>query len=170
MDVYEAIEKRCSVRAYQAREVQEDTLLRVLNAGRLAPSARNLQTWKFVVVRDPEVRARLAEAAEQPFVGEAPVVVAVVALDPDSTMFCGIPRGPVDCAIAIDHMTLAAVTEGLGTCWIGHFAQDACKAILNVPESAKIIEMMVLGYPASPGGAKSRKPLEEIVCYDRFDG
>ncbi len=142
MDVYEAIRTRCSVRAYEDRPIEDDVLLRVLDAGRLAPSARNLQSWKFVVVRDREILRRLAGAAEQPFVGEAAVVIAVVTLDPDSTMHCGVPRGPVDGAIAIDHMTLAAVAEGLGSCWIGHFDQGACREILGVPDSAQIIEML----------------------------
>jgi nitroreductase len=77
----------------------------------------------------------------------------------------------VDCAIAIDHMTLAAVAEGLGTCWIGHFEQDACRKILGIPDDAQIIELLPLGYPAGGAehpGSKPRKPLEELVCWDRF--
>jgi nitroreductase len=77
----------------------------------------------------------------------------------------------VDCAIAIDHMTLAAVAEGLGTCWIGHFDQDACRKVLGVPASAVIIELLPLGYPA-PGAeapkTKPRKPMNQVVCYERF--
>jgi len=168
MDVYEAIEKRYSVRSYEDRPVEAEKLQRVLNAGRLAPSARNLQDWKFVVVQDGQVRSRLAQAAGQAFLGTAPVVIAVVTLVPERTMYCGIPAGPVDCAIAIDHMTLAAVAEGLGTCWIGHFDQDACCKILQVPPSAKIVEMLALGSPAGKAGRKSRKPLDEVVCHDRF--
>jgi nitroreductase len=168
MDLYEAIRNRRSIRAYQHRPVEEDKLSRVLEAGRLSPSARNTQARKFVVVRDEELRKALAEAAEQAFIAHAPVVVAVVSLEPDRMMHCGVPSGPVDCAIAIDHMTLAATAEGLGTCWIGHFDQDACCEILDVPPGAKIIELMVLGYPAEEPKARPRKKPEEVYCYEKF--
>jgi len=169
MDVYEAIEKRCSVRTYADRAIDDETLGRILNAGRLAPSGRNTQSWTFIVVRDAERRAALAEAAEQPFIAQAPVVLAVVDTGGGHVMFCGVPAGPVDCAIAIDHMALAATAEGIGSCWIGHFNQDACKSILNVPQDYCIIEMLPLGYPASTGDTpKKRKPLAEIVAYETF--
>ena len=168
MELYEAMEKRYSVREYQDRPVEPDKLRRVLDAGRIAPSARNAQEWKFLVVQDADLRRRMARRAEQPLLAKAPVVVAVVSTDPERVMRCGVPAGPVDCAIAIDHMTLAAVAEGLGTCWIGSFDQDACCELTDVPPSAQIVELMVLGYPADSPGPKSRKSLDEVVCYERF--
>jgi len=168
MDLFEAINNRYSVRSYRDKPVEQEKLRRILEAGRVAPTATNRQELKFVVVRDADVRRRLAEAADQPFIGEAPVVIAVVGLTPDAKVHCGVPTDPVDCAIAIDHMTLAAVAEGLGTCWIGHFNQEACCKILAVPASAKIIELLPLGYSAGKSKAKSRKPLEQLVCYDKF--
>jgi len=168
MDVYEAIEKRYSVREYQDRAIEEDKLQRVLDAGRIAPSARNRQEWKFVVVRDAAMRRSLADAAGQPFLTGAAAIIAVVGLKPEQVMHCGVPTDPVDCAIAIDHMTLAAVAEGLGTCWIGHFEQDSCRGLLEVPSSAKIIELLALGYPAGKPGTKKRKPAEEVICRERF--
>jgi len=168
MDVYDAIRQRRSVRKYEDRDIPDNVLKRVLEAGILAPTGRNNQEWKFVVVRDPDTRKRLAEAAEQKFVASAPVVVAVVSLDPVREMYCGIQAGPVDCAIVIDHMTLAAVAEGLGSCWIGHFDQDKSRDILGVPDPAKIIEMLVLGYPADEAGDKKRKSPDELVCWESF--
>ena len=168
MDVYEAIENRYSVRSYESRPIEEEKLQRVLNAGRLAPSARNRQEWKFVVARDEKIRQQLAKAAGQPFLAQAPVIVAVVSTEPTHVMLCGVESAPVDCAIAIDHLTLAAVAEGLGTCWIGHFDQDSCCTILNVPAPARIIELLPMGYPADSASGKSRKPIEEVVAYDRF--
>jgi len=168
MDVYEAIKKRCSVRTYEDRPVEDDKLQRILDAGRHAPSGNNRQEWKFVVVRDEKLRSGLAKAADQAFVGQAPVVIAVVGLNPERVMACDIPADPVDCAIAIDHMTLAAVAEGLGTCWIGHFDQDASRKLLGVPASAKIIELLPMGYPAVAPKPKKRKDLSEVVCYDKF--
>ena len=168
MDVYEAIRTRSSTRAFEPREVEQDKLLRILDAGRLAPSGRNTQEWRFVVVRDARRRRELARSADQPFLADAPVIIAVVSFAGDRLMHCGIPAGPVDCAIAIDHMALAATAEGLGSCWIGHFDQQACCRILHVPHDAKIIEMLILGYPAGSAGAKKRKPLDEIVSYEQM--
>jgi len=168
VDVYEAIQCRRSVRTYEDAPIDPAQLARVLEAGRLAPTARNRQEFKVIVVRDAATRAALAEAAEQPFIATAPVVLAVVGLTPGNTMSCGIPTDPVDCAIVIDHMVLAAVAEGLGACWIGHFDQDACRRILSVPDSAAIIELLPLGHPGGAGGAKSRKSLEEVVAYEKF--
>lgn len=168
MDTYEAIEKRYSVRAYEDRPVDQETLERILNAGRIAPSGRNDQAWKFVVTRDRPRIESLAEAAAQPWMAKAPVIIAVVSTDPEKIMHCDVPAGPVDCAIAIDHMTLAATAEGLGTCWIGHFDQQKCCEILNVPASAQIIELLPIGYPAVEAGAKKRKSLDELVCREQF--
>ena len=168
MDLYEAIEKRYSVRSYQDRQVEQDKLDRILNAGRIAPSANNKQDWKFVVTRSGERREALSKAADQPFIAQAPVIIAAISTNPDRMMHCGVPAGPVDCAIAIDHMTLAAVAEGLGTCWLGHFDQDACCELLGVPAGAKIIELFTLGYPAGSPREKSRKAMEEVVCYESF--
>ena len=168
MDVYEAIEKRYSVRSYQPRPIEQDTLDQILNAGRLAPSARNRQEWKFVVVRDESLRRALAKAADQPFLAQAPVILAMVATENTQVMHCGVPASPVDCAIAIDHITLAAVAEGLGTCWIGHFDQAAARKVLGVPDSHTIIELLPMGYPAVKGPTKSRKPLAEVVVYDKL--
>ena len=168
MDVYAAIANRFSVREYADRPVEDDKLHRILDAGRLAPSGCNRQAWKFVVVRGAELRGSLAQAAQQSFVGEAPVVIAVVGLDPKRIMHCGMPADPVDCAIATDHMTLASTAEGLGTCWIGHFDQDACRQLLGVPDGAMIVELMLLGYPSVDPRAKARKQLDDVVCYERF--
>jgi len=168
MDVYDAIRQRRSVRKFEDRDIEDDVLTRVLDAGILAPSARNTQEWKCVVVRDAETINLLAEASEQEFIARAKVVVAVVSLDPDRKMYCGIPVGPVDCAIVIDHMTLAGVAEGLGSCWIGHFDQDKCCTILDVPPPAKIIEMLVMGYPADTPGEKKRKSPADLICREKF--
>jgi len=168
MDLYQAIQARYSVRAYQDRPVEIDKLQRVLDAARLAPSARNMQDMKIVVARDPAVRRGLVAASGQEWMRQAPLILAVVSTHPERVMFCKVASGPVDCAIAIDHMTLAAVAEGLGSCWIGHFDQDRTREALGVPESAKIVELMALGYPADAPGRKKRKPLDELVCYDAF--
>jgi nitroreductase len=172
MDVYEAIRTRKSIRAWAERDVEEAALRRVLEAGRLAPSAKNLQEWRFVVVRDPATRAELTEAAKgQRFVGEAPVVIACCAETDGHVMSCGQLCYPIDVAIAIDHMTLAAVAEGLGTCWIGAFHEDKVKEILGIPDAVRVVELLPLGYPADPAAEeKSRLDLDAILHLDRWGG
>ncbi len=167
MDVYEAIETRYSVRAYTDKPVESDKLRRVLEAGRLSPSARNRQQRKFIVVRDLECRKALAAASEQPWMAQAQVIIAVVGLA-DYAMSCGVPADPVDCAIAMDHVSLAAVAEGLGSCWVGHFDQDKCRKLLDVPQSATIIQLLTVGYTTGKAGPKNRLPYDKVVCDEKY--
>lgn len=169
MEIREAIRKRESIRAYLDKPVPEEKLINVLEAARLAPSAMNSQPVKLVVVRDAGKRKALAQAANgQTFVGEAPVIIAAVATNTSYVMSCGIPSHPVDLAIAVDHMTLAAVDEGLGTCWIGAFSQEKVKGILDIPDNYRVVTLLPLGYPKRESGLKRRKPLEELVCYETY--
>lgn len=169
MDVKEAIRMRRSVRSYKNKEIPEEYLNTILEAARLAPSARNKQSWKFIVVKDKEKRESLAQAAaNQDFVGEAPVIIVAVTLNPDYVMRCGVPAYAVDLAIATDHMTLQAVELGLGTCWIGAFYQDEVKKILQIPDEYKVVALLPVGYSSTSGDYKNRKSLDEIVCYEIF--
>jgi len=173
MDVMEAIRTRHSVRSYADKPVEDTKLEAVLEAGRLAPSAKNMQEWRFVVVRDPETRQKLIAAAKnQAFVGEAPVVIACCAENADYVMSCGQLSYPIDVAISIDHMTLKAVEEGLGTCWIGSFYEDQVKAILGIPKKTRVVEMLTLGYPkpGETGRPKSRLDMKEIVHWEKWGG
>jgi nitroreductase len=169
MELMETIKRRRSVRSYQDKDVEEDKLLRVLEAGRLAPSAKNMQDWKFVVVRDPRLRRKLAEAARnQEFVGQAPVVIVACGTS-DYVMTCGQLTYPIDVSIALDHMTLAAVEEGLGTCWIGAFYEEKVKEILQIPQPIRVVALLPLGYPtAEQAKPTPRKSLKEIAAYDKW--
>ena len=169
MEVHQAIQKRKSIRSYRDEPIPENKLQKVLEAARLAPSASNLQQWKFVVVRDAEKRRQLSIAAQgQPQVAKAPAVIAGVATNTQRIMLCGVPTYPVDLAIALDHMTLAAVNEGLGSCWIGHFSQEQVREILGIPDNYTVVCLLTLGIPAEEGGPKLRKPLNEIISYESF--
>jgi nitroreductase len=172
VDVYEAIRTRKSVRSYQNRPVEPEKLRRVMEAARLAPSARNDQEWRFVVVTDRAKRERLAgEASGQGFIAEAPVVIAACAETDHRTMPCGQKAYPIDVAIAIDHLTLAAVAEGLGTCWIGAFDPEVVRRILGIPPSVAVVELLPLGYPREPRPVpKSRLPYDTIVRMERWAG
>ncbi len=169
MNIYELIEKRRSVRKFRDEEIPEEKLKRVLNAGRMAPSIHNAQDYIFVVVKDKKKREALKEAAaSQEFVAEAPVIIAPVSTKPEYVMSCDVPAYAVDVAIAIDHMTLAAVEEDLGTCWVGAFDQKKAKEILNIPEKYKVVELLPIGIPYDRPSVKSRKNILEIVRYDEF--
>jgi len=169
MTVMEAIKARRSIRGYLDRPVEEEKLDRVLEAARLAPSARNKQDWKFVVVKDYDTRQKLVQAAKnQAFVGEAPVVIAACGTDPDYTMACGQPSSTIDVSIAVAHMCLQAVCEGLGTCWLGAYDEGEVRKILGIPDSARVIALVPLGYPKEIPNAKPRNPMNEIVCYDQW--
>ncbi len=147
----------------------DEIIDQILEAARLAPSGNNRQAWKFVVITEAQRRKELAEAARhQDFVAEAPVVIAAVGLDPNRIMSCEIPADPVDVAIAVEHIVLAATAEGLGSCWIGAFSQNRVREILQIPETYKVIELLVIGYPADKPRPKQRKLLKEIVCYEKF--
>jgi nitroreductase len=171
LDVYEAIRKRKSVRRYKDKDVEQEKLIRILKAARLAPSAANKQEWRFVVVRDKEKRKKLSDAARgQNFVAEAPVVIACCAETDYHEMTCGQLCYPIDVAIAIDHITLAAVEEDLGTCWIGAFYEDKAKDILDIPDRIRIVELLTLGYPTDDSiKKKSRLPMESIVKFEKWE-
>jgi nitroreductase len=170
MNVMEAIKKRCSVRSYQNRPVEIEKVDKILEAARLAPSASNRQEWRFVVVQDRAIRQRLMAAAKnQTFVGEAPVVIACCAKTDNHIMTCGQMCYPIDVAIAIEHMALEATEEGLGTCWVGAFYEDQAREILGIPQDIRVVELLVLGYPAKPPSThKDRLGIEEIVMHERW--
>lgn len=170
LEVYEAIDKRISVRAYDHRPVPDDVLARVLETGRIAPSASNVQPWHFIVVRDPTRRKMLSEGKWAKFLTESPVVIAG----------CGNKEASpewhvVDVTIAMQQMVIAATAEGLGTCWIGSFYEDRVKNALKIPEKYEIVAMLALGYPkerrdpmVSVPKFRSRKKMEDILSYEEF--
>ncbi|NIT37070.1 MAG: nitroreductase [candidate division Zixibacteria bacterium] len=177
MDVYDAITGRRSVRKYRPDTVPEDALQRILNAGRLAPSGHNRQPWRFVVVRDGSRRRALAAAAapHNHFIAQAPVTLAFLGY----LAFEGAPapdartRGSwtwdmyvrYNVAIAAAYVTLAATAEGLGTCWINNYDEEAVRAVLSVPDGYALVCLMTLGYPAEDPAARPRASLASL----RFD-
>jgi nitroreductase len=170
MDVYEAIRTRKSVRAYVDRPVEEDLLRKVIDAARAAPSAHNAQEWRFVAVRDKETRRKIAQdAARQPFIGTAAVLLACCAETDGRVMRCGQPAYPIDVAIAMDHLALAAAAEGLGTCWIGSFDERMVKTILGIPADVRVVQLMPLGWPSDPApSAKSRLGPDTVLHHERW--
>jgi len=171
MDVFEAIKKRRSIRSYLSKPVEEEKLSKILEAARLAPSASNRQEWRFVVVRNEATKAKLSKAAkDQKFLEEAPIVIACLAATDNHLMTCGQPCYPIDVAIAIDHMTLAAVSLGLGTCWIGAFYEEEVKKILDIPKEVRVVELLCLGFPKDEqSNKKERLAIEKIVFFEKWN-
>ncbi len=203
MDVLEAIRTRRSVREFKPDPIPEETLSRLLEAMRIAPSGSNRQPWKFIVVRDPAMKEKLAQACTfarpngevrvQRWIASAPVVIVACGCIAQSggayyrgdqlylsdwkeameAVQAGArPRESslgVNLAIALDHLTLAAMEEGLGTCWIGGLDERLVKQALSIPDGWVAPLAMPIGYPVAWPAAKPRKSLPEIVCYDRFE-
>lgn len=169
IDVYEAIKKRRSVRAYKDEKIDDAVLNRILETARLAPSAHNSQEYKLIIVKDAEKKKALAGAAlNQVFIARAPIVIVGVALNPELDENSKVPFYAVDLAIMFDHITLAAVKEELGTCWIGAFNQNEVKKVLNIPEKYKVVALMPLGVPNDKPTTKRRKDLKQLVCKEKF--
>jgi len=170
MDVFAAISRRRSVRAYKPAQVEEEKLKKILEAARLAPSANNWQDWKFVIVREKELRKKLARVAfGQSFIGEAPVVIVACGTEPKAMMACGQPTSTVDVCIACAFMILEACEQGLGTCWIGAFREDEVKKILKIPDPVRVVAVIPLGYPDESPSQSERKDFDEIVCFEKFE-
>jgi len=164
-----SIKQRFSVRKFQDKAIEQEKLDLILEAARLAPSARNIQPCKFVVIRDVEKRAQLTDICKgQKFVSEAPVTIAICANNTDYTMTCGQPAYTVDAAIAGEHIALQAVELGLGSCWIGAFYEDQMAKLINLPEGYKVVALLPLGYPDVAKHERNLKPKEEIIEWDSF--
>ena len=167
--ILEVIRKRQSVRIYQDKEIPEEILNEILETGRLAASASNRQDMKLLVIKDRHLKQKLVPACrDQKFIGEASVVIVGCATNPERIMLCGEHSYPIDLAIALDHMSIQAVALGLGTCWIGAFYQDEVKKILMIPKGVRVVALMPLGFPKELRSKAARKPLSEIVCYDKY--
>ena len=173
MDVFEAIKKRRSVRAYLSEEVSEKDVERLIEAGRWAPSAGNIQPWEFVIVRNPETKRRLSAAAlHQTFIEEAPVVIVVCADEARSNEGYG-SRGVrlyclQDTAAATENMLLAAQALGLATCWVGAFYEDEVANVINAPRNVRPIAIVPVGRSGEKPGVPPKRPVKRLVHYERF--
>jgi len=171
MDVFEAIKNRRSIRSYKTDPIDDKIIKTLLEAMRLAPSGKNLQPWKFIVVKDPKIKDELVPACRnQTFIAKAPCIIVACAFEKQSYDKMGsyMSSWAVDVAIAIDHLTLAAASLGIGTCWIGAFNETEVKKILNIPDEVRVLALTPLGYPEFIPPPRSRKSLEEIICYDKY--
>jgi len=175
MDLFEAVEKRRSIRKFKHESVATEDLKRILEAGRLAPSGGNRQPWYFIVVRHPEAKRALSIAANnQKFVADADTVIAALG-DPTAST-AKLPytlsstRIPYkqDPMIPVEHMILAATALGYGTCWIGAFNEDEVKKILQIPENLAVVALLPIGVPDEHPSPRPRKAFTEIFFKESF--
>jgi nitroreductase len=163
MEVFEAIRTMLAVRTYQATPVPEATLHRVVEAGRLTGSAKNLQPWHFVVVRERETLRQLGRLARTgAHVAQAAAAI-VVAIEPS-------PFAVSDASRAIQSMLLAAWGDGIGGNWVGFGGLEDARALLGIPSSLEVLAILPLGYPAgvTGRGKKRRKPLASVAHRERY--
>jgi len=168
MTVAETIAKRYSCRAYQDKAIEQEKLDKIFEAARYAPSAKNLQDWRFVVVTEKGIKQKVADCTNQsqPF-GQAGAMIAACSVCKE-TMRCGQQIAPIDVAIALEHIALMATELGLATCWVGSFDAEKVRQLLEIPKEVAIIELMALGYPANGRRLTTREPVKNIVCFDKW--
>ena len=166
-DLIDAIRGRRSIRDFKSDPIPDPTIGRILECGRLAPSAGNVEPWFFYVVKNPEIKAQIAQISEK-WLDKAPVVIVVVADYREEAAAMG-QRGKEmyilqDTAAATQNMLLAAYGFGIGSCWVGDFDQVAIARLLNIPEGQKPVVLIPLGYPARDKEEPvPDKPLDQIV-------
>jgi nitroreductase len=185
METLETIKNRRSIRKFKADPVDEKTVETVLDAARLAPSWANTQCWKFVVVRDAQTKSALADSIiPNPTIGSNPAIngvriapVVIVALAEKGLSGCYSGRTLTvmgeywflfDVALALENLALAATSMGLGTVHVGLFDHAKVARILSVPDNYYVVTMVPLGYPEFQPNPRPRKPLNEVVYYEKF--
>jgi nitroreductase len=173
MELLELVKKRRSVRKFKNVLIERDKLLKVLDAGHWAPTAGNLQSWKFIVVKDKKAREQLAEACfSQMWMTEAPVLIAVCASIDKIKRYYDV-RGErlyavQECAAAIENMILEAEYLGLATCWVGAFEEAAVKRVLDIPDDARPQAILCLGYADEKPPMPSKYRLKDVVYFEKY--
>jgi len=177
----ELVRNRRSVRRYLERPVEREKVLACLEAARLAPSAENVQPWRFLVIDDPDVKQRFAAAvfsgiySFSRFAAKAPVLIVILArpgllADRIGKQIQDVSFYLIDVGIAGEHLALQAEELGLGTCWIGWFNSRRTRKFFAIPRQLKIVCLMALGYhEGRPGREKNRKSLAEIAWFNRLN-
>ncbi len=173
MEVLECIKKRRSIRNYLEKPVVWDDIAHILEAGRYAPSAGNIQNWKFIVVLDKEKRSTIAEATKsQLWMETSPAYIVIIAEPVKSERYYG-NRGKEfytkqNCAAAAQNMLLEATNLGLGSCWVGAFDANKVKSILGIPEEAEPQIILTIGYPDEVIPEPTRFPLEVLTYFNSW--
>jgi len=165
MSLLDIILSRRSIRKYENKEIPEEVLQQILEAGRQSPSAINRQPFRFVVVNDNEIMKNLCDNLITRFVKYAPVAIAGCA---DVKSLLTGKWAVIDTTIAMQNIVIAAWTLGIGSCWIGACNEEKVKNLLKIPDKWKVVAIVTLGYPAEQPKPKNKKPFEELFRFNKF--
>lgn len=170
MSFYELVAERCSIRIFEKHNpLPADVMKRILDAGRLAPSGKNLQPWSFIVVSSPGMLEKIYPCYSRDWIRSAPHLLIVKGKRSGAWHRAkdGYTSLETDLAIAMDHMILAAAFEGVGSCWIAAFDRDILYSALGLTEDEEIFTFTPLGYPSPDAQPvpKTRKPLDEVTVF-----
>lgn len=169
MEFSELIALRGSIRGYKSDPVEPEKLMAVLEAARIAPTAHNNQPFRIIVLHTEGRANELRPIYGRPWFVQAPIVIGIVGVPNEGWVRKdGKNYYEVDVAIAMDHLILAAHNFGLGTCWVGDFDPEAARDILRLPEDVVPVAFTPLGYPGKEPREKIRKPLNELVKYEKW--
>jgi nitroreductase len=169
MDLFDAIAGRYSVRGYKPDPVEDEKLTRVLEAARQAPTAANRQPFRIIVIHTRGREEEMARVYGRRWLTQAPLVLAFVAVRGEAwRRMDDKPYDEVDATIAMDHLVLAATALGLGTCWIAAFDPAAAREVLGLPGDVELVALTPLGYPDKARAETGRRPLDELVRYERW--
>ena len=169
MKVMNEIKNRISVRNFKDIAIKQDILERVLEAGQLAPSAKNRQPWRFLVIDDPGLKKRIQEAAYgQEYVGKAGAIILACSTNIEYEMPNGQLSYPIDISFAVSFMMLQAEHEGLGSCVITTYDEQDIKTLISVPYSMRVVMMLLLGYTDDRLIVRDRKPIKGIVASNHW--
>ncbi|AGK60772.1 Nitroreductase [Archaeoglobus sulfaticallidus PM70-1] len=171
-DCLDVIFNRVSIRKFRKEKVPDDILLEILKAGNSAPSAGNLQARDFIVVRDEKMKVEIAKASlNQMFIAEAPVVIVVCANYPRSMRVYG-ERGKFyaeqDATAAVENMLIAATALGLGCVWVGAFHEELISSLLGIPDHARPVAIIPIGYPDEKPEKRRRYPIQELTHWEKW--
>jgi len=165
VSLLDLILNRRSIRRYETKDIPEEVLKQILDAGRQAPSAGNRQPIRFVIVKNREITKNFSNALFNRFIEDAPVVI--VGCADEKSLLTG-KWAVVDATIAMQNMIIAAWTLGIGSCWIGAFNEGKVKELLKIPDSWKVVALVTFGYPAEHPKARNKKPFEELFNFNSF--
>ncbi len=183
MDIFETIQQRKSVRKYIDKPVENEKIEKIITAAQSAPSWRNGQCWKFIVITDPKIKKEIIRCTgsfNQSWLGKEYALILACGDPEKSGKRDNQPYYLVDVAIAMENLVLAATALGLGTCWMGSFQEDKIKELLKIPAHIRIVALSPLGYPAKSegfvgtiaktvAGSKKRKPLTEVYSVNYWE-
>ena len=164
MSLFDVILSRRSIRRYENKEIPQDTLDKIVEAGRQSPSAVNKQPYRFVIVTDSEIKKELKGLFSR-FLENAPIVI--IGCANTKARLTG-KWATVDTTIALENMVLAAWSLGIGSCWIGSFNEQKIKELLKIPEDWKIVALVTFGYPAETPKPRKKKPTNELFSFNQF--